>query len=475
VTRSRWALAAIVALGAALRFGALGEQSFWLDEAFTKRIVDHDFGDIGDLIAQGENTPPLYYVLAWAWAKVFGSGEAGIRSLSALAGTATVPVAYLIGRQVASRAAGLLLALLVAASPFLVWYSQESRAYALVILFASVTLLFALRVADEPSRRNLAGWSIAAAVALATHYFAAFIVAAEAMWLMRDPATRARVARACIPAVVVGLALVPLALDQRDNGGAQVGDTSVPSRIGNAAKEFLVGEYGGPVDGIGPVCALLIAAGAALALARTSPEQRRRLAVPFAIGAAVLLTPLALAVAGVDYFTARYLAIAWVPLFAALAAGLAATRAAGVALGAGLAALFLAVSVAVPFTPRLQRDDWRSAAAALGEPAIDRAIMVNPDVGFIPLAVYEPEVEAPPGPAFAVREIDVIVMTRDGRDPEEIPPAVGFRPVAFDRDPTYVLTRFVSRIPRTVRASDLTRARPTPDPTGLVYERGPGT
>jgi len=474
VAEARWPLAVVVAVAAALRFAGLDDQSFWLDEAFTRRIVDHGFGDMWDLIRQGENTPPFYYSLVWVWSHVFGSGEAGLRSLSAVAGTATVPVAYLIGRQVASRAAGLLLATFVAASPFLVWYSQESRAYALVVLFTSLTLLFALRYEDEPSRRNLVGWSFTAALALATHYFAAFIIAAEALWLLRRAETRRRVLLGCIPIVVVGLALIPLALDQRDNGGAQVGDSSIPSRIGNAAKEFLVGEYGGPVRGIGPLCAVLIAAGVALALARTTPEERRRLAVPLAIGAGVLLLPLALAVVGVDYFTARYLAIAWVPLFAAVAAGLtvAGARNAGLAVGVGIAALFVVVSLAVALTPRLQRDDWRSAAAALGEPTGDRAIVVNPSVGFVPLRVYEPDIEAPPGPRFPVREIDVIVMTRDGREPPRSAPVPGFRALASDRDPTYVLTRFVSARPRTIEAAALTALPLTPDPTGLVYERG---
>ena len=462
----------IVLAGAALRFAALGDQSLWLDEAFTKRIAEGGFDDMLDLIEQGENTPPLYYALVIAWTEVVGTGEAGLRSLSAIAGTATIPVAYLIGRQVAARGAGLLLAALVAASPFLVWYSQEARAYALVVLIAGVTVLFALRFDDDPSRRNLAAWSAAVALAFATHYFAGFVILAEVVWLLRREATRRRVLLACVPVALVLLALVPLALEQRSNGGAQVGDSSVPSRIANAAKEFLVGEYGGPVNGIGPVAALLVAAGAALALARTSPEQRRRLAVPLAFGAAVVLLPLSLAVVGLDYFTARYMAIAWVPLFAALAAGLAALRL-GPVLGAALTALFLAVSIAVPLTPRLQRDDWRSAVAALGPPATDRVIVVNPDVGFVPFAAYAPEVEGPPGAEFRTREIDVVVMTRDEREPSPLPPARGFRHVASDRDPTYVVTRFVSRIPRTVRAAELLSLRYTPDPSGLLYERAP--
>ena len=56
------------------------------------------------LIPQTESTPPLYYCVAWVWARVFGFGEAGLRSLSALCRGATVPVVYCATAQ-AGRAA----------------------------------------------------------------------------------------------------------------------------------------------------------------------------------------------------------------------------------------------------------------------------------------------------------------------------------------------------------------------------------
>ena len=46
------------------------------------------------LLPQNETTPPLFYCVAWVWARVFGFGEFALRSLPALAGVATVPVMY---------------------------------------------------------------------------------------------------------------------------------------------------------------------------------------------------------------------------------------------------------------------------------------------------------------------------------------------------------------------------------------------
>ena len=87
-------LALLTALGAALRFWELGSQSFWFDESYTVDLVGRGFLDMLAAIPDTESTPPLFYVLAWPWAQLFGDSEAGLRSLSAVIGTAAVPVAW---------------------------------------------------------------------------------------------------------------------------------------------------------------------------------------------------------------------------------------------------------------------------------------------------------------------------------------------------------------------------------------------
>ena len=66
-------------------------------------LVRLGLGPMLRTIPRTESTPPLYYVLAWVWTHVFGSGEFGLRSLSALAGAGTV---FLGGRSPAVSAAG---------------------------------------------------------------------------------------------------------------------------------------------------------------------------------------------------------------------------------------------------------------------------------------------------------------------------------------------------------------------------------
>ena len=177
MTRGERALLALtVAAGAAIRFAGLGSQSWSPDEGVTVALLKLGFADLFTAVRHSESTPPLYYVLAWVWAKVFGLNEYGLRSLSALAGTLTEPAAYVAGASLVTRRVGLVAAALAAFSPLLVWYSQEARSYALLVLL--VTVSFALF-----SQRRLWWWAAVSALALATHYFAAFVIAPEAIWL----------------------------------------------------------------------------------------------------------------------------------------------------------------------------------------------------------------------------------------------------------------------------------------------------
>jgi uncharacterized membrane protein len=91
--RTDWAaVGAITVLAAAVRLLGLDAKGFWEDEAVSIYLVHMDLGGMLSTIPDTERTPPLYYLLAWGWTRLFGYGEVGIRSLSVLIGTATVPL-----------------------------------------------------------------------------------------------------------------------------------------------------------------------------------------------------------------------------------------------------------------------------------------------------------------------------------------------------------------------------------------------
>ena len=136
------------------------------------------------MVPTSEATPPLYYLVAWVWSKPFGTGEVGpARAFGA--GGHRGRAGGLRRRQGAGvPAGGLVAAALVATSPMLVWYSQEARSYSLLVLLTALSfLLFATR-AGAPSAGCWPAGRAVSALALATHYFALFVVAPEIVWLL---------------------------------------------------------------------------------------------------------------------------------------------------------------------------------------------------------------------------------------------------------------------------------------------------
>src|SRR5688572_21542706 len=126
---SRHALLWIIALGAALRFSTLGVQDFWFDEIVTVREISLAPFDLLKQIHAAEYNPVTYPLLAGLWEGAFGTSEVGVRALSALAGTLTIPLVFGAAGALASRRAALIAAALTAVNPLLIWYSQEARTY----------------------------------------------------------------------------------------------------------------------------------------------------------------------------------------------------------------------------------------------------------------------------------------------------------------------------------------------------------
>jgi mannosyltransferase len=468
-------IVALTVLGAALRFPTLDRQSFWLDELVTASLLDRGLGDVLREIPRTEATPFAYYLVAWAWGWIFGLGEVGLRSLSALAGTATIPLAYGAGAVLVSRRAGLVAAALVATNPFLVWYSQEARSYALLAATGAATVL-AFGLALRGGRTSLAAWATLSALAIATHYFAIFLVAAEAAWLLvRLRPRRPALLASLLPAAVL-LAHVPLLLAQRGNGESVAGSSMV-GRVVGIPKDLAVG-YSFPAEALGSaLAALLLLVGVAL-LVRLAPPERRGALVAGSLALAVVLIPVGLALAGTDYVIARNAIAAVVPAAVCVGAGYATGR---LGLAAAVVLCFLAACVAL--APALDtsygRTDWRGAAKALDTPRSPRAIVVTPYMSRTLWRPYLPDLREPRQDGARVEEIAAIgLATEGGYSAGRVePPSVGtpksvpgFRVAGVERRPTYTLVLYRADRPRLVPISALTGLALTDEQPGVLLQ-----
>jgi uncharacterized membrane protein len=180
----RLILPLVIALGFALRIARLDVQPFWWDEGYSIFFATRDFETLLARTAIDIH-PPLYYALLQIWIALAGKSDVAIRLLSALIGTATIPVLYALARRlfdetrVAIFAAGV-----IALAPFHIYYSQEARMYGLVTLLGLASVYFFVELLHLPVGKPktalvVIAYILTTAAALYTQYYAAFILAAQ--------------------------------------------------------------------------------------------------------------------------------------------------------------------------------------------------------------------------------------------------------------------------------------------------------
>jgi mannosyltransferase len=445
-----WITSALVVIATVIRIIVINDQSFWQDEALTAYEAQLPFGAMLNTVVHVETTPPLYFVVIWAWAHVFGNGQIALRSVSMVAGVALVPLSFLAARDLVSPRAGMFAAAFVTFNPFLIWYSQEARAYMLLAALCGASFLFFVRARRHPSTRNLVWWAVWSSLALTTHFFAGFLVAPEALWLLWS--ARSRLAGAAVAVVaIVQVAMLPFALIDTGHGVGWIAHAPRKVRLSQAISEWGVsilyrrttvnqGLLGG--------AALLAIAALLLAIGGT---RRTRLgaAVAGVIAAFVWVAPLVLGLLGHDYFLSRNVIPAVVPLAVGLGAVCAAPRARplGAALAVALIALFVYATIQVQTKPYLERPDWRAVAHALGPATVPRAILAANGQTAVPLKIYLPHVSwvQPQAQEVRIGEIDVV------GDIKRLP----LRPIriVLPKQPPVWYTPVASPVPRSVNVA----------------------
>lgn len=242
----RTAVLAILLFAVLARFPGLDSKVFWHDELYTTSFVagyqSHDWEEalftgevlpvtdvhrflrsapdrslwdtVRGLAADEPQHPPGYYSLARLWTRLLGDGYARLRLLSALLGLLAVPAgAWLAWEVFGDRRAALLAALLLAASPFFVLYSQEAREYAAwstLTLLANAQLLRSLR---EGGGANWLGFSLLTAASLYTALSSAGVILGQVLYVVLRERRPTRTALSAAAAMAFAAALfLPWAL-----------------------------------------------------------------------------------------------------------------------------------------------------------------------------------------------------------------------------------------------------------------------
>jgi Dolichyl-phosphate-mannose-protein mannosyltransferase len=244
-----WILVAIFALGALLRLALLDRSGLWADEIFSlalatghslehpaaparpelgdfvepvqavpaeelRRYMEHESPPVSPsrvirAVLLSDTSPPLYYLLLYAWTLICGTADIALRLFSTVCSLACLPLMASVARRIGGKDAVVPACLLFALSPLSIYYATEGRMYSLLLLCV-LAMLWATLVLQE--RGDGAGiyvvWIGASAAGFLTHYFFIFPFLALVGYLFLQPGklTRMRVI-GCV--LVVGALILP--------------------------------------------------------------------------------------------------------------------------------------------------------------------------------------------------------------------------------------------------------------------------
>jgi mannosyltransferase len=178
-------LCLIVILGSVLRFCGLGRESLWNDELASWLIGNQPtLSGVLDEVA-ADIHPPGYQILLYYVQQHLGETEFLLRLPSALAGAVAVPLTYLLGRRIYSGREGLISCAMMAVMWAPIYYSQEARAYSLLLLAVLAAAYFWVPLARSliegriPELTTVFGYILCAAAACYLHYFGLLFVALQ--------------------------------------------------------------------------------------------------------------------------------------------------------------------------------------------------------------------------------------------------------------------------------------------------------
>jgi mannosyltransferase len=209
-----WGILVVASLGLAVFLRFWTPSAEWLDEALTVNIARQPVNQIPALLRH-DGAPPLFYVMLHYWMAVFGQSNLATRSLCGVLGLLNMPLAWWTGYRVAARSwslegvgeteraerlqrgrsVGWAATLLLASSPFAVYYDTEARMYGFVILLTTVMILLYSFMLERPTIIRAFLLALDTSAMLYTHYWAFYAVAvtgALSVWCaFRGPYKRA--------------------------------------------------------------------------------------------------------------------------------------------------------------------------------------------------------------------------------------------------------------------------------------------
>jgi mannosyltransferase len=171
----------------------LGSPSLWRDEAYTKDAIGRPAGQLIAMLGHQDAVHGAYYLLMHVIAGVIGTSATALRLPSLCAMVVAAGFTAAIARRAAGPApggqlTGLLAGLLFATAPYMTYYAQMARSYALETMFATIATYLLIRAWPDGRWRWWLGYGAAVALTGLLNIFGLLILAAHGVTLLLTPA-----------------------------------------------------------------------------------------------------------------------------------------------------------------------------------------------------------------------------------------------------------------------------------------------
>jgi 4-amino-4-deoxy-L-arabinose transferase-like glycosyltransferase len=180
-----WAVVVLLLLAFALRVYQLGARELSFDEVASVFIAGQGplklFSYLRGAIREH---PPFYYLLLSLWMPLAGRSEFSVRFLSVGIGLCTITAMYRLTRKAVGQPAALLATLLLVFSPFHIHESRNPRMYGLLALLSLFSIFVFARLLHWDRARWWVLFWLATGLGAFTHYYMAFVLLAEDIFLL---------------------------------------------------------------------------------------------------------------------------------------------------------------------------------------------------------------------------------------------------------------------------------------------------
>ena len=172
-----------------LRIYHLDYQSLWRDEVDAIRFSDQSFlrldspAGVVDTLTQPGHNGPLYFIGLHGWRQLTGDSEFALRYASLVAGVLMVALTGRAARQLGlGRGVAFIAALLVAGSPYLIWYSQEAKMYTWLTCLVLMSLIAFQRALISNRGRWWVAFVVITSLSYYVHILAPLMMPVYGMW-----------------------------------------------------------------------------------------------------------------------------------------------------------------------------------------------------------------------------------------------------------------------------------------------------